>query len=319
MRNLPTMLAAAALLIVLLLYMCSFQVRSTEVAVKKTFGDAEPEDVITEAGLYWQWPWPIQSVIKYDNRLRVLVDRSEETRTADSKNIILTTFAIWRIADPYEFLKSYPDEKQGEQALRTKIRAHKMAVAGKHEFSEFVSTDPQERKLRQIEREMMELVSAEAREEFGVELVTFGIKQLVLPEDVSESVFTAMKELEENKAKNYEAEGEAKAAEILADARAKQQRIPALAKRKVDAIHSEGQREVSEIYEAFAEHQELRIFLDKLEALEQVLKERTTLIFDTDIQPIDLFDEDKRLESVTRAADLTVPSPDDLQPATGAK
>ncbi len=319
MRNLPTVLAAAALLIVLLLYMCSFQVRSTEVAVKKTFGDAKPGDVITEPALYWKWPWPVQSVIKYDNRLRVLVDRSEETRTADSKNIILTTFAIWRIADPYDFLKSYPDEKDGERALRTKIRAHKMAVAGKHMFSEFVSTDPQERRLRQIEQEMMDLVSAEAREEFGVELEAFGVKQLVLPEDVTQSVFKAMKELEENKAKNYEAEGEAKAAEILADARAKQQRILALAKRKVDAIHSEAQREVSEIYKSFAQHQDLRIFLDKLEAFEQVLKERTTLILNIEIQPFDLFDKDLRLESVTRGVDLTVPSPDELRPATGAE
>lgn len=314
MRNLPTVLAAAALLIVLLLYMCSFQVRSTEVAVKKTFGDAKPEDVITEPGLYWKWPWPVHSVIKYDNRLRVLVDRSEEIRTADSKNIILTIFAVWRIADPYYFLKSYPDERDGEKALRTKIRAHKMAVAGKHMFSEFVSTDPQERRLRQIEQEMMVLVSAEAREEFGVELESFGIKQLVLPEDVTQSVFKAMKELEENKAKNYEAEGEAKAAEILADARAKQQRILALAKRKVDSIHSEAQREVSEIYESFAQHQDLRIFLDKLEALERVLKERTTLILDTEFQPVDLFDDEKRSRGLTGGPELTLPSAGDLQP-----
>ncbi len=319
MRNLPTVLAAAALLIVLLLYMCSFQVRSTEVAVRKTFGDAQADDVVKEPGLYGKWPWPVQSVIKYDNRLRVLVDTSEETRTGDSKNIILTTFAIWRIADPYEFLKSYPDEKEGEKALRTKIRAHKMAVTGKHMFSEFVSTDPQERKLREIEAEMMDLVSAEAREEFGVELAMFGIKQLVLPEDVTQSVFTAMKELEENKAKNYEAEGDAKAAEILADARAKQQRILALAKRKVDSIHSEGQREVSEIYEAFAEHQGLRIFLDMIEALEQVLKERTTLILDTPIPPFTLFDEAKRSPTALEGAALEVPSPDDLAAASGGR
>ncbi len=319
MRNLPTFLAAAALLVVLLLYMCSFQLRSTEVAVVKTFGDAQPEDVVREPGLYGKWPWPIQSVIKYDSRLRVLVDTSEEVRTADSKNVILTTFAVWRVADPYEFLKSYPDEEEGQKALRTKIRAHKMAVTGKHMFSEFVSTDPQERKLRDIEREMMELVSADVREEFGVELAMFGIKQLVLPEDVTQSVFTAMKELEQNKAKNYETEGEAQAAEILADARAKQQRILALAKRKVDTIHTEGQRKVSEIYRAFAEHQDLRIFLDKLDALEQVLKERTTLILDTDVPLVDLFDSKKRAAAVLEGTDLELPSPDDLPSNTGSR
>ena len=308
MKNLPTVLAAAALLIVLLLYMCSFQVRTTEVAVEKTFGKANPQDVIKEPGLYWKWPWPIQSVIKYDNRLRPMVDRSEETRTADSKNIILTTFAVWTIADPYEFNRNYPDEEAGKRALRTKIRAHKMAVAGKHAFNEFVSTDPQERKLHEIEKEMMELVRAEAMEEFGVDIKMFGIKQLVLPEDVTKSVFDAMKRQEKNKAETYVAEGEAKAAEILADARAKEQRILALAKRKVDTIYNDAQREISEIYKAFEEHQELRVFLDKLEALEQVLKERTTLIFDTEIPPIDLFDREKRTHSVLEPTDDTVPA-----------
>jgi hypothetical protein len=87
--------------------------------------------------------------------------------------------------------------------------------------------------------------------------------------------------------------------------------------RKVDAIHSEGQREVSRIYEAFSEHQELRIFLDKLEALEEVLKERTTLIFDTNVSPIEQFDADKRLESLVAPSETDIPSPKDVRPAAG--
>lgn len=294
MKNTPSILAAAALLIVLLLYMCTFQVRSTEAAVRKTFGRAD-RNVIREAGLRFKWPWPVQSTVKYDTRLRILADRTEETRTSDSKNIILTTFAVWTIADPYLFHVSYPDQREGEKALRTKIRSHKMAVVGKHPFSEFVSTNPSERKLGQIEQEMMELISAEAAREFGVEVKMFGIKQLSLPEEVTKAVFESMRKTEEIKAENYKAEGEAKAAEIVAQAAAARQRILAVTQRKVDAIRNQALREVSEIYKAFAEHQELRIFLDKLKTLEEVLKTRTTLILDPETQPIDMFDEEKRL------------------------
>ena len=294
MKNTPSILAAAALLIVLLLYMCTFQVRSTEVGVRKTFGRADL-NVIKEAGLCFKWPWPVQSTVKYDTRLRILTDRTEETRTSDSKNIILTTFAVWTIADPYLFHVNYPDEREGEKALRTKIRSHKMAVVGKHAFSEFVSTDPSERKLREIEQEMMELIRAEAAREFGVEVKMFGIKQLSLPEEVTKAVFESMRKTEEIKAANYNAEGEAKAAEIVAQATAARQRILAVTQRKVDAIRNQALLEVSEIYKAFAEHQELRIFLDKLKTLEEVLKTRTTLILDPETQPIDLFDEEKRL------------------------
>ena len=298
MKNLPTILAAAALLVVLLLYMCTFQVRSTEVAICKTFGNVDPQaegSIIRKPGLYRKWPWPVQSVVKYDQRLRVLTDRTEETRTADSRNIILTTYTVWTIADPYKFHVNYQNEEQGSKSLRTKIRSHKLAVAGKHPFSHFVSTDPSERRLEQIEQEMQALIAAEAAEQFGIEIKMFGIKQLALPQEVSKAVFASMKETEETKAKKYQAEGEAEAAEIIAQASAARQRILAVTRRKVDAIRNDAQAEVSRIWEAFSEEPDLRIFLDKLEGLEEMLKTRTTLILDQGFAPIDLFDEEKRL------------------------
>ncbi len=258
MKNLPSILAAGALLVVLLLYMCSFQVRSTEVAIKKTFGEADAQSVIKDPGLKWKWPWPIQSVVKFDKRLRTLVDQTEETRTADSKNIFLTTYTVWTIGAPYEFHRNYRSEEEGERALKTKIRSHKLAVAGKHTFSEFVSTDPAERHLDEIEEEMKRLVRAEALSEFGVDVKLFGIRQLVLPEEVTNAVFDNMKQYEQTTAKRYEAEGEAKKDEILARAQAEQQRIMAVAKRKVDSIHNEAQAKVSEIWKAFNEYPELR-------------------------------------------------------------
>jgi membrane protease subunit HflC len=302
MRSLPTVLAAGALVIVLLLYMCSFQVRSTEVAVVKTFAKADPDSVITEAGPYWKWPWPVQIVVKYDQRLRQLIDRTEETRTADSKNIILTTFTVWTIADPYKFHRRYETEADGERALRTKIRAHKLAVAGKHRFDEFVNTDRSKRRLDQIEQEMMELVKAEAADEFGVDIKLFGLKQLGLPEEVTKAVFDSMKKGEETKAKNLQAEGKARAAEIVAQARAAEQRILAVAQRKVDEIHNRAQAEVSRIYASFADHEELRIFLDKLRGLEEILKKRSTLIFGPETEPFDLFDDERRVSSVLEGA-----------------
>lgn len=318
MKNLPSVLAAGALFVVLLLYMCSFQVRTTEVAIEKTFGEADAASVITEPGLNWKWPWPIQSVVKYDKRLRILEDQTEETRTADSKNIILTTYTVWTIADPYEFHRNYRSEEEGARALKTKIRSHKLAVAGKHTFSEFVSTNPAERHLDQIEDEMKMLVQAEALDEFGVDVKLFGIKQLVLPEEVTNAVFENMKKHEETTAKKYEAEGEAKAAEIRARAQAQQQRIMAVAKRKVDGIQNEAQAKVSEIWKAFDKHPELRAYLDKLEALEHVLRERTTLIFDTKIPPIDLFNDEMRIEAARGQARLAVPDVESLDQAARA-
>ena len=61
MKNVGTILAAVFLAIVLLLYMCTFQVRFTEVAIKKTWG-RPADDAIVEPGLKLKWPYPIHQL-----------------------------------------------------------------------------------------------------------------------------------------------------------------------------------------------------------------------------------------------------------------
>jgi modulator of FtsH protease HflC len=290
MKNLPSVVAAVALLAVLVLYMCTFQVRFNEVAIVKTFGKADATtDVKRAPGLYGCWPWPIQSVEKFDTRIRILEDTIEETPTRDSKNLVVTTFTGWTIDDPYKFALAYRTPKDAEETLRAKIRSNKKAVVGKHDFSEFISTDPAERRLPEIESEMRAGFAREALDQFGVKTHIFGIKRLGLPEAVTKDIFENMKKMEENKAANYKTEGEAKAAEIVAEATAARERIMAVAQRKADEVRNEGQRRVGEIYRAFTEHQDLRMFLDKLKALEELCKERATLILDTQMAPTDLF------------------------------
>ncbi|MGB2987889.1 MAG: SPFH domain-containing protein [Phycisphaerae bacterium] len=298
MKNLGTIVAAVFLGIVLMLYMCTFQVRFTEVAIKKTWGEPD-KDAITEPGLKLKWPSPVQSVVVYDKRVRILEDRTEETRTIDGKNLLLTTFTLWRITDPVTFHTNFPaGVEDGEKKLRTTIITNKHAVTGRHEFSDFVSTDPAKRKIREIEDEMKAAVARDTVEEFGVEVVDFGIKKLGLPESVTTAIFESMKSHEEAKAERYKAEGEASAAKILADARAMEERIMAEVDQKVAAIQTEAERIVSEYYKEFDEYPALRIFLDKLRTVREALRTRTTLILTGGESPWDVFDEETRAAAV---------------------
>ena len=118
MKNLGTILSAVFLAIILILYMCTFQVRFTEVAIKKTWGQPD-KAAITEPGLKFKWPAPIQSVVVYDKRMRILEDRTEETRTVDGKNLLITTFTLWRIKDPSTFHTNFPGGvEDGEIAMK---------------------------------------------------------------------------------------------------------------------------------------------------------------------------------------------------------
>jgi len=287
-------------------YMCTYQVRFTEVAIKETFGDpsAEPK---TKPGMYFRWPWPIQNVVKFDKRIRVLEDRTEETYTADSKNVIITTSALWTIEDPYKFHRSFDKVEDGEQQLRDAIRSQKKAVVGQYDFSNFVSTVPGERKLREIEQDILGSTPDKAdagersfargslrevwRLQYGVDIKYFGITKLTLPESVTQAIFESMKKNEQVKADNYEAEGRAEAEQVVASATEAKERIMAVAKRKADEIRNEGEKIVSELYAQFGEHPDLRIFLDKIATLEKALSQNTTLVLDTRLSPVDLFEE----------------------------
>lgn len=310
MKNLGTIIAATFLAVVLTLYMCTYQVRFTEVAIPKTWGN--PVDrAITEPGLHFKWPRPIQTVVHYDTRIHILEDRTEETRTTDGKNLLLTTYTLWRISDPIKFHTNFPGGvEDGEKKLRTTVRTHKHAITGKHKFSDFVSTDPTKRKIREIEAEIRVAVAQNARDEFGIEVVDFGLKKLGLPQSVTTAIFESMRANEEAKASRYMAEGEAKANDILANARAVQDRIMAEVERKVSEIETEAEQIVSDYYKEFDEYPHLRIFLDKLRTMTEALRTRTTLILSTDESPFDVFSEDARAR---------VPLNDGLMQPTGQR
>ncbi len=302
MKNFGTIIAASFLTAVLVLYMCTFQVRFTEVAIRKTWG-SPAKDAITQPGLYFKWPAPIQSVVRYDKRIQTLEDKTEETRTVDGKNLLLTTFTLWKITDPSRFHTNFPGgEQDGERKLRTTIVTQRQAVIGRHSFDELVTTDPARRKLREIEQEISAAVARDVSAEYGIEIVGFGIKKLGLPQSVTGAIFSSMKAHEQAKAARYIAEGDARANDILAEASAAQSRILAAAEEKVGTIRAEAEAVVGEYYKEFTKHPELRIFLDKLRTVAEALRERTTLILDAGEPPWDVFDADARARVVPGSA-----------------
>lgn len=331
MKRLPTYIAVAVLVLVLGTYMCTFQVRSTEVAILKLFGAPSGEPIAT-AGLKWKLPWPIHSVVTYDSRKRVLEDKTEETSTRDGKNVILTTYTIWRISDPRKFHENFQVEENGVKELRSSIQTMKNAEVGQRDFSEFVSVSegatappapgsgPEpgapESSLRTIERSILARIQA-VDQDYGLEVVEFGIKKLGLPQSVTSAIFGSMKSAQESKAGIYTTAGEAQARDIHAKAEAAKERILSVVTAKVSRIEAEGQKKVNEYYTLFNEHPELRIFLDNIRALKKALATRTTLIFDTNGLPFSVMVPEGREAAMRGDAAPVLPTPRDVDGGAG--
>ncbi|MCD6521301.1 protease modulator HflC [Candidatus Calescamantes bacterium] len=281
------LLVGILLFIILILYLVAFQVRVDETAVVTTFG--KPVRVITSPGLYWKAPWPIQEVYRFDSRIQVLEGKMEEVFTKDGKNIILVTSTLWRIKDPLKFFVSVGGMDEAKKKLSALVRNYVNGIIGTYELSHLVNVKKEELKFDEIQSKITQLARVESEKTYGITIEDVLIKRLQFPQDVTEDVFERMRKERERIAEKYIAEGEGLASDIKAKADAEKERILAEAKAKAKRIRGEGDAEAAKYYDVFTKNEDLAIFLRKLEALENTLKEKSTVILDYRTPPYDLF------------------------------
>ncbi len=289
-RNFPSIIAGVALVVILLVYAMTYQVRFTEVAIETTFG--KPSAPIEKAGLEFKWPWPIQGVVKYDKRLQILDSPEEQAQTADRQILIMTTFCGWRIQDAVSFLKKLENVREAEDRLRKHLRSEIGAVVGQHNFGEFVSTDAKELKLAQIEAEIKKSVEQRVNQ-YGISIDVLGIRRISLPQSTTEKVFAQMRSQRMAMADKTRSEGEAVATRIRSRAETIRQQILSFAAGKAQQIRAEGAAAAAEEYKVFSEDQDFATFLRTLEFMEKVFEKRTIFFLDTTIPGIQMLKEDR--------------------------
>ncbi len=273
---------------VLLLPLCCYQVRRSEVAIRATFGKYDREPI--RAGLHLKWPWPIQKIHTFDQRLRVFVSKYSENFTGDDKNLVITFFAAWRIEDPIQFLEEVGSGTEAERLLADLIATEKNVVISRHPVSALVSTtDNHDTTFSAIEQEISDRVRRQAMDKYEIEVAMLGIQRIGLPESITQAVFDRMATERTNKAKRIRQEGEREAAARREAARQAADQQVNTAQAEAKTIRAEGDTAAAQVYEQFKQDPEFALFLRKLEALEEILGSRkTTILIDRNIPPFDL-------------------------------
>ncbi len=282
-----TIAVGALLLLIFVLLLFLFQVRKTELAVVTTFGRVTSQ---AGPGPHFRWPWPIQSVHTFDQRIQNFESKLEQVLTSDGNNLLIMVYVGWQISDPEVFLTRFNgDVKKAEDSLSGLIRNAYSGVVGKHPFSHFVSTDEKELKFVEIEQEMQARIQADCRSlTNGLNPVFLGIKRLGLPESVTKLVFERMESEREVKVSEIRGDGERQASEIRSKADFESAKLLAEADAQATKIQGEGEKVAAKSFEVFKQQPDLAIFLLNLKALEQFLQSRTTLILDEKSAPLDL-------------------------------
>jgi len=289
-KNSLTFIVGAVLVVVFGLLLFAFQVRITQVAVVTTFG--KPTRSVTEPGLYGKWPWPVQKVYWFDNRIQSFEDKFTEDYTADKKTLLSSVYIGWRITDPRLFLERFQSGEvaEAENKMEGLLRTAKTATVGRHPLTDFVSVSDSGTNFNLIENEILTAVRDQVKVNgYGVSIEFLGIKRLGFPQSVTEDVFTQMTSERQVLIEQLQREGEAEAQIIKSGADRRAAELLAAAQGKALEIKGKGEAEAAKSLEVFRQNPQLANFLFRLGALEEALKQRSTLIFDQQVSPFDVF------------------------------
>lgn len=289
-QNLLTIVVGILLVLIFGMLLFSFQVRQSEVAVVTWFG--APTRTEDKPGWKGRLPWPIERVYKFDQRIQNFEDRLDESQTSDHFSLLTEVYVGWKISDPQAFLPRFANGSipEAERTLEGLVRSAKAAVVGKHRLSDFVSADASQIKFAQIESEILEIVQDQVKgKKYGMEMAYLGFKKLEFPESVTKEVFNRMSSERAVLFNQTLSDGEKTATNIVTFANSKSAELLANADAAATRIKAQGQQAAASSFTVFQQNPELAIFLQKLKTLEASTKEKTTLIFDQNSAPFDLF------------------------------
>ncbi len=292
-RKLAMRLVGLLVVAVILAMMCAFQVRFTETVVVTRFDEVKRVIPPGQAGLHFMAPWPIDEVHRYDARLRSFDTEFRQLGTQDQKTVILTAYATWRIDDARKFLRSLGRQDAAVQKIRDLLENQVSNVLRTHKLENLVNIDKEKIHFAEIERAFLDGIKDAAEEDYGIEVVSVGIKRLGIPESVTKDVFARMKEDRQKEIKQLTAEGDAEAKKIRAEAEEVSKKIQARARAYATTIEGQADAEAAKYYSVFEENRNLSSFLKKLEAVRRIFAAgQITLVMDAkDVVPFDVLND----------------------------
>jgi len=270
MKNIKILLPAIIAL-ALLAYAFTFTVNQWEMALKLRLGEIVDSDY--DPGLHWRVPI-LNDVKMFDGRIQTLDARPERFLTLEKKDVIVDSYAKWRIANVAQFYRSTGgSDAKTSRLLAARINTSLRNEFGKRTIQEVVSGD---------RTEIMRLLTKDAdakAAELGVEVIDVRVKQIDLPPEVSESVYGRMSAERERVARDLRAKGAEAAERIRADADRQRVVIRADAYRDAEKLRGEGDAKAAEIYaNAYKTDAEFYAFYRSLNAYRNSFKSRSDVM-----------------------------------------
>jgi membrane protease subunit HflC len=299
MKRKPLTLAIALVLIVIFFLMLFvYQVRKSQAAVVTFFGRVV--HVNTNAGPALRLPYPIEKVVQLDERIQNFQDNFEQIKLHDQNIIFLSVYVGYRISEPASFFQRFFNGSltEASKTLNDFVRSAKTEVAGRHDFADFVSTDPQQMKFTQIEKEILDEARQRLKDKnYGLEIVFLQIQKIGLPESVTENVFQRMTSERQTYISEIESDGQYQATKIRSAADSTAAKLLFDAEAQSLAIRGQGEAQMMKSLEIFQRNPALATFTMQINAMEQFLEKKATLVLDASTSPLQWLQMDESVKT----------------------
>lgn len=231
---------AGIALLVILVYASTFVVNEYETAIKLRLGEIVSTDY--PPGLHFKVP-VLHEIKKFDRRIQTLESPPQRFLTVEKKDVIVDSYAKWRVANPAQYFRSTGGNLgRTSRLLSERINTSLRDEFGKRTIQEVVSEDRTEL-MAQLSREIDLKVN-----ELGVEVIDVRVKKIDLPPEVSESVYSRMRAERERVASDLRAKGAEAAERIQADADRQRTVTLADAYKESEQFRGEGDAKAADIY-----------------------------------------------------------------------
>ena len=261
---------------------------------------------ITEPGLKFRRPF-IDKVRRFQKRILEWDGNVTEIPTKEKRNILVDTYARWRISDPKVFLESLKDEQTAQSRLDGILNGETRDAVARNNQAELIrSTDrdavrdlsqtleeagsdlqPIEVGREAIRQAMLQNAQKRILEQgWGIELLDVQFKRINYIKEVESSVFSRMTAERQRIADRFRSEGEGEASRIRGDKERELKSIRSEAYRKAQEIIGDADAQASEIYasayDQSADSRDFYAFLQTMESYSKTIDEETALILSTD-------------------------------------
>lgn len=234
-----------------------------------------PVREISEPGLHWKLPRPIQTVTRFDKRLLDYDTDPTIIITQDKKTLLVDNYVRYRIVNPTLFLQTVRTIEGAQTRLEDIVYSELRVQLGQFTMTQIITEG------RNLIMDAVARASNAKAQEYGIEIVDVRIKRTDLPPENEQAVFARMRAERERQAREYRAQGEEQAQAIRAQADRMAEVILAEAYRQAQLLMGEGDAEASRIYaQALNEDPEFYAFTRSLDAYRATLGEGTTFVLD---------------------------------------